>query len=163
PESHARGELHGKVAEAADALDRDRLARPRAAVAERVVGGDAGAEQRRGLGGVELLGNARGGFMRHHDVFGVAAVVADAGDLLALAVDEEALAAGVTDEAMAAVPAYAYPVALLPLGHVGADLLDATGDLVTRNARQRKAWIGAELHQRIAVTDTAGFHLDRDL
>src|SRR5204863_129865 len=90
-------------------------------------------------------------------------VVADASDLLALAVDEEALAAGVTDEAMAAVPAYAHPVALLPLGHVGADLLDATGDLVTRNARQRKAWIGAELHQRIAVTDTAGFHLDPDL
>jgi len=27
------------------------------------------------------------------------------------------------------------------------------GDLVTGNARQRKPWIGAELHQRIAVTD----------
>src|SRR6267143_4372694 len=163
PEAHARGELDAEMAEAADALDRHGVARARAAIAEGVVGRDAGAEQRRGFGGVQILGNARGGFVRHDHVLGVPAVVADAGDLFPLAVDEEALATGVADEAVAAVPADAYPVALLPLGHVGANFLDPTGDLVARNARIRNAWIGAELHQRIAVTDSAGFYLDADL
>src|SRR6202022_1479519 len=163
PEAHARGELDAKGTEAADALDRHGVARARTAVAERVVGGDSGAEQRRGFGGVQILGNARGGFVRDDDVLGVAAVVADAGDLLAFAVDEEALAAGVADEAMAAVPADAYPVALLPLGHVGADFLDPAGDLVARHARRRGAWIGAELHERVAVTDSACLYLDADL
>ena len=98
---------------------------PRAAVAERVVGRDAGAEQRPRVGGVELLGDARGGDARHDRVLGVAAVEADAGDLRLLAVDEEPLAARVALEAVTAVPADADAVAHLPGGHVRADGVDA--------------------------------------
>src|SRR5712664_288440 len=163
PEAHARGVLDAEVPEAADPLDRNGVARARAAVAERVVRREPGAEQRRRFGSADLLGDARDGFVRHHDVFGVTAVVADPGDLCALAVDEEALAAVVADEVVPAVPAYAHPVALLPLGHVGADLVHPTRDLVAGNAREGETWIAAELHQCVAVTDSAGFHLDADL
>src|SRR5437879_2185483 len=103
--------------------------------AQRVVRGDARAEQRGYLDGLELLREVHASFVRHDCVLGIAAVVAESGDFLPFAVDEEAFAAGVADEAVAAVPADAHPVALLPLGHVGADLVDAPGDLVARNPR----------------------------
>ena len=151
------------MAEAADALDRYGIAGTSAAVAERVVRGDARAEQRGYLDGLELLGEVHASFVRHDRVLGIAAVVAESGDFLPFAVDEEAFAAGVADEAVAAVPADAHPVALLPLGHVGADLVDAPGDLVARNPRQRQAGKRAGLHEGVAVADSAGFDLDADL
>ena len=63
------GELHGvraeavrelqrHVAESAEADDADLLARADVPVAQRRVGGDAGAEQRRGAGGVEPSGRS---------------------------------------------------------------------------------------------------------
>ena len=58
-EAHLRGELHAEMAEAADAEDGDQVARPRAAVAQRVEGGDAGAQQRRRLGRLSSVGDAR--------------------------------------------------------------------------------------------------------
>src|SRR5439155_5063412 len=163
PETHLRGELDGEVSEAADALDRHGVPRTRAAVAERVVGGDSGAEQGSGVLGVELLGDPRGGFVRDDDVLCVTAVEADARHLRPLAVEEESLAAGSADEAVTAVPADAYPVALLPLRDVGADLVDTPGDLVARNARQLETRIGPHLDQRVTVAEAAGFDLDADL
>src|SRR5207248_861180 len=96
-------------------------------------------------------------------VFGIPAVVAHAGDLRLLAIDEEALAAGVADEIVSPVPADAHPVALLPFRHVGADLVDASGDLVAGDPGQLQARERSALHVRIAVADSAGLHLDTDL
>src|SRR5438132_2218763 len=163
PEAHARGELDGEVAKAADALDRHGIARPGAAVAERVVRRDARAEQRCYIDGLELLGEVHTGFVRHDHVLGVPAVMTDPGDPLPFAVDEETLAAGVADEAVATVPADAHPVALLPLRHAGADLLDAPRDLVARNPRQLQTGKRAASHDYVAVADSARFNLDADL
>ena len=52
-----RGELHAHVAEAAQADDADLLALADLPVTQRRVGGDARAEQRRGGGEIELVGN----------------------------------------------------------------------------------------------------------
>ena len=56
-EAHAARELHGEMAEPANALNGDDIARLRAGIAQRVEGGDAGAEQRRCGGGIELVGD----------------------------------------------------------------------------------------------------------
>src|SRR5205807_975683 len=135
----------------------------RAAVAQGVVGGHARAEQRRRLGRLQLLGDARGRLAGDDEVLRVPAVEADAGDLRALAVDEEALAAGVADEAVAAVPADAGAVAFLPLRHLRAHRVDAAGDLVSRHARQGEPGEGAGLDEGVAVADAARLHLDADL
>ena len=50
------GELHAHVAEAAEADDADLLALAGAPLAQRRVGGDAGAQQRRGAAGSRLAG-----------------------------------------------------------------------------------------------------------
>ena len=63
---------------------------PCAAAAKRVVGGDAGAHQRRRVGGAELVGDARQRRRRRDHVFGVAAVEGGAGDLLRDAAEEVA-------------------------------------------------------------------------
>ena len=108
-------------------------------------------------------GNARHRLVRHDDVLGVAAVVADAGDLRLLAVEEEALAARVAHEAVAAVPADADAVARLPLRHLGAHRVDAPGDFVAGDARQREPGKRPPLHERVAVADAARLDLDADL
>ena len=151
------------MTESADALHGDGLAHPRAAVAERVERRDARAEERRRVGCADCVGETRDGFVRHDHVFGVAAVVGDAGDLRLFAVDEESLAARVADEIVPAVPAHADPVAFLPLGHVGPDLVDSSGDLVAWDARQRESGEVAGLHEDIAVAHSAGLDLDPDL
>src|SRR5262249_14305960 len=128
--------LAAQMSESPDPLARHGVSRARAAVAQGVVGGDAGAEQRCRLGRVELLGDAGHRFVWDHREFGVAAVVADSGDAGAFAVDEQALAAGLADEAVAAVPAHPHPIAFLELLDVRAHLVDEAGDLMPRDARQ---------------------------
>ena len=56
--AHRVGDLDGHVAEAAEADDGDLLAGAGAPVAQRRVGGDAGAQQRRGDVEVDALGDA---------------------------------------------------------------------------------------------------------
>src|SRR5262249_29542373 len=163
PESHAGGVLEGQVAEAADPLDRHGVARARSAVAERVVGGEARAEQRGHFRRVEVLRNASDGLVRNHHVLGIAAVVADAGELLALAVDEVPAPAGIAGHAVPAVVADTHPLALLPLGDVGAPLVDPPRDLVSRNAGERETGECPELHPGIGVADPARLDLDPDL
>ena len=101
------GVLNGKVTESADAEDGDSVAGAGAAVAQGVEGGDAGAEQRRGVRVGEVVGDEGEGVGRGDDVVGVAAVEVDAGDGLIFAEDEVAAAAGRAVVAVAAVPAQA--------------------------------------------------------
>ena len=88
----------------------------RAAVAQRVEGGDAGAEQRRGFDGIERVGHGGDRFPGRDHIFGVAAVVADAGPLFIDAVDEIAATALQAGEVVAAVPADADSLSFFPGG-----------------------------------------------
>ena len=56
PKAHDLGVLNRKMPEAAGAGDDDPLARPRLRLLDSLVGGDAGADQRRGQLGVESSG-----------------------------------------------------------------------------------------------------------
>ena len=80
----------------------------------------------------KIVGHGRNRLGRDHDVFRVAAVIADSGNLFKLAEDEMAAAAGVAFEAMSAMPADAHPLARLPLCDVGADRIDPSGNLMAR-------------------------------
>ena len=68
------GELHAHVAEPAETDDADLLALGDAPVAQRRVGRDAGAEQRRGPGEVEVGRDAQDEALVDDDAVGVAAV-----------------------------------------------------------------------------------------
>ena len=72
--AHGVGDLDGHVPEAAEADDGDLLAGPGAPVSQRGVGGDAGAQQRRGGGRVDALGHAQDVVGVDDDVGGVAAL-----------------------------------------------------------------------------------------
>ena len=132
------GDLDGHVAQAAEADDGDLLAGAGAPLAQRRVGGDAGAQQRRGGGRVDAVGDGEDVVGVDDDVGGVAALGGGAvavgagvgGDhaveavLLVAVAAVGALAAGVDHAADADA------VADLVAGDVGADLGDDADDLV---------------------------------
>jgi hypothetical protein len=64
---------------------------------------------------------------------------------------------------MPAVPAHTNALSDLPLRHIGADLIDAAGNLVSGNAGILNARPKTFFHQRIAVADAAGFDFDAHL
>jgi hypothetical protein len=151
------GVLDGEVAEAADAEDGDGVSGAGSRVAERVEGGDAGAEQRSGVGVGEAFGHEGEGVGGGDDVVRVTAVVADAGEGLVFAEDEVAAAAGRALVAVASVPAETDALAGLEERDVGAD--DA-GDFEAGRAWILDAGPLAFPGQRVAVTHTAGMHAD---
>src|SRR5439155_16447685 len=105
-EAHPGRVLDAEVAQPADAEDGDEVARPRAAVAQRVEGGEAGAHERGGVRGGQVRGDQRDGGGRGDQVIGVAAVERDAGHADAgLAGEEVRAAAGVAVPAVPGVPA----------------------------------------------------------
>jgi hypothetical protein len=93
----------------------------------------------------------------------IAAVEMDGGNFLELAVDEITAAARFALEAMPSVPAYANALSGLPLRHVGADLIDAAGNLVSGYAGILNARPKTFFHQRVAVANAAGFNFDANL
>ena len=151
------------MAEAADAEDGDEVAGARSAVAQAVEGGDAGAEQRGGVDVGEVVGHEGEGVGGSDHVVGIAAVVADAGDVLVFAEDEVAATTGRAVVAVAAVPAEADALAGLEERHVGADGVDDAGDFVAGDARVCDAGQEADLGERVAVADAAGLHADADV
>src|SRR5258708_10033338 len=106
------------MAESADALNGDQIARACARVAERIENGDAGTKQRRGFGGGEGVGDGGDRLGRCDHVFLVTAVVTDSGDFFVLAVNEVAAAAGIAGAIMTAVPSDTDALAGLPVGDV---------------------------------------------
>lgn len=142
--AHGVRDLHGHVAEAAHADDGDLRAGARVPVAERRVGGDAGAEQRRDLLDVEGLGDAEHEVLVDDDGLGVAALrdgaVGRVGAAVGLDVALQAVLL-LTGRALLALlagvdhAADADEVADLVLGDLGADLGDAADDLVADDLR----------------------------
>src|SRR5262249_7384986 len=94
-EPHPCRILYAQVAEPAEAEDRDEVARPGAAVAQRVERCHAGAHQRRGVRRGQLRGHPCEGRRRGDQVVGVAAVERDASHLRAGLAGEEVAAAAV--------------------------------------------------------------------
>src|SRR4029453_15122066 len=109
-------ELHAEMAETADALNRNNIASARTRIAQRVEGGDAGAEQRRGVDGIELVGDRCERLDRRDHVVGMAAVEVNAGNPEVAAGDEIAAPAAGARPANAAEPAEADSLARAPVG-----------------------------------------------
>src|SRR5205807_5307519 len=147
-------QLDPQVPETPESLDSDQIARQRAAVAEGIEGGDAGAHQRRGLGDIEGLGHPRQGLDRRDHELLVAAVVADATDLEVRAGPEVAPPARRTGAVLPAVPADANALALLPRRHAGAHLIDDTVNLVSGHSCIVYAGDDASFRHDVAVSDT---------
>src|SRR5262245_7309876 len=86
--AHFSGELDAEVSQPADALDGDQVPGPGAAVSQGVEGRDTGAEDGRGLIEGESVGDGGQGLDRSDHVFGVATVIADAGDPMFETIDK---------------------------------------------------------------------------
>ena len=111
----------------------------------------------------EIVGDGGDRFGGGDHVFGIAAVVADAGDLLILQLMKSPRRQASQVKAVAAVPADADALAGLPVGDVSADGVDAAGDFVSGDAGILDAGPMAFFDQRIAMADAAGFDLNSDL
>ena len=167
----ASGELHAHVAQSAETDHADLLAFGDAPVAHGRVCCDAGAEQRRGPGEIEVGGDAQDKALVDDDAVGVAAVGDAAEVLVGEVVGEghvraELLEAGLALGAGAVRIDHAADrgeVARLELGDRGADLGDAADDLVARDAgvdgRHDAAPLVTDLVE-IGVADTAVEDLD---
>src|SRR4051812_26905656 len=87
----------------------------------------------------------------------------DASNLLVHAKHEIATATGVAYKAMPAMPAHTHPLPWLPLDHVRADGINASGDLMAGDTRILLAGPVPFFYQCIAVTYATGFDLDTHL
>ena len=112
--THLGGELHAQMAESADPQNGHEIARPRPAVPQGIEGGDAGAHQRSRLHRRKLVGDQGQRRRRRNHVFGVAAVVGDAGYLAVLAGNEVAAPARIAIPAVSAIPADPDPLPDFP-------------------------------------------------
>src|SRR5262249_42626650 len=114
-------ELNPQVAQTADPLYSDKVARKRTAVPQRVVGGNSRAEQRGCFDVAQGLRYCHQCLDRSHHVLLISAVIADAWNFQIPAIAKIstlALAAGVV---VAAVPADAGALPPAPHGNTGAD------------------------------------------
>ena len=107
------GELDGQVAQAADADDADARGGVDAVGAERVIDGDAAAEQGRGVFAVERVGNGNHEAGVGADAVGIAAVAMDAGAFRCRAEILHAARAPLADAAGVGLPAEADALAHL--------------------------------------------------
>src|SRR5512134_2286388 len=121
------------MTESANTLHRHQLPRHRAAVPQRVVSGDSGAEQRSRVGVAQTLRDRRQCLNGRQHVLLVTSVIADARNLQIPAIAKVPPPARGARVVLAAVPTDADPLPLLPLGNTGACLIDDAGHFVSRN------------------------------
>jgi hypothetical protein len=150
------------VTQSTDALDGDQITGAGVGVAQGIEDGDAGAQKRGGLGGVESVGDVGDRFRRRDGVLGVSAVEGDARDLGVFTGDEVPFAARLAIETMATVPADADALALSPGGHTFADRVDTPDDFVAWNPRILDPGVGPLFDERVRVADATGFDGNAD-
>src|SRR6185312_10332385 len=146
-----------------DSLHGHNVAGQSAGVAQRIVGRNPGAEQRRGIDVGQAVRNRHQRFNRSQHVLLIAAVVADAGNLLVLAVAEIAAPAFAARAIMSAMPANTDPLPLAPRADSGSEFVDHARDFMARNARIRNAGPRSFHDQRVTVAHPAGVHPDANL
>src|SRR5205085_9685351 len=103
-----------EMTQATDTLNCDHVSSTCTGITKRVERGDAGAEQRSSLIRRQIVRHGCNRFRLSNHVVSVSAVHAEAGDLAVGAADEVSLAAWVANEAVPAMPAYAYTLADFP-------------------------------------------------
>jgi hypothetical protein len=150
------------VAETADPLHGHEIAGHCATIAERVVSGDSGAEQWRGIHVAEILWDGDKGFGGGQHVFLISAVVADPADFHVAAVFEVTAAALATCEVVSAMPTDSDALTFLPSRNTCTQLIDYTGDFVSRNAGVFNTW-PTFFCEDVAVADTTSMNLDAHL
>jgi hypothetical protein len=128
-------ELNSQMAQTADALNGTKIAAHRAAVTERVIGGDSGAEDRRGFHVTERVRNGRQRFDWSHHVLLIAAVIANASNFQVLRIAKIFAPARTAGAVLAAVPADADALAFSPGCDIGANLINEARDFVSRHTR----------------------------
>jgi hypothetical protein len=101
-------ELNSPVAKSSDYLDGHEVARQRAAMSQRVKRGNAGTQQRRGLGRVDRFRHPCQRFHRRDHVFLIAAVVADSANLRVCGVTKISASARKTGTVLPTVPAESF-------------------------------------------------------
>jgi hypothetical protein len=158
--SHLRGKLHAEMAEAADAENGDEITWPRPAFAQCVVGGDAGAQQRRRLRGRDVIRDQHQRVGRRDHRLGVTAIVIDAGNPQVTAIHEIPAAAWLAPATMAAEPADTDTRPHRPADDAVADRVDHPSDFVPRHDRVGHGGKQPFLGDRIAVADAARLHFD---
>src|SRR5262249_15758807 len=145
-------ELHSEMAEAADTQHRDDVTRHCPAVAEPIERRDSGAEQRRGMEGAKLVGHPTNGAGRGHHRLRITPIIGGAGNAQFTAVHHPAAPAGFATTAMPPKPAHTDPLPGGPADDAGTDCVDDTGNLVTRNPGEGKAWPLTFHGQTVTVT-----------
>ena len=127
------------MAEAADALYRDKITRAQSGIAKCVVGRDAGAQKRSRFRGCKFIGN-RGesaGLGDHH--LCIPAIGRDTGNDRMQAIHKIAALARFTFTVLAAEESYSDALANFPIGNAGANHFDAAYHLMSRHSRQSQA------------------------
>src|SRR5262249_42709661 len=153
-------ELNPEMAQTTDPQHRNEVARRRAAVPQRVEGGDSSAEQRGRFGVTETFRHRRQCLHRSHHVLLVSTVIADAGNLQVPAITKISAPARDTRVVLTAVPAHAHALPLPPRGDTGAQLINDARDFVSRNAGILNAGPLAFLREHVAAAHATGLHLD---
>src|SRR6202171_2968076 len=150
--------------EAADTRDSDPFARPRLGFLEALVGGDAGAEDRRHLRKVDARRKPRRKGRGSDNVLRATTLAVVTGVVLALAYGFPAGLAIFAAHAGVVQPRNADGVARLEISYARAERSHDAGNLVARNERKRG------LHRPVAfrgvqvcMAHAAGHHLDQDL
>ena len=161
--AHLAGILNAEMAEAADALDSNQVAAAGSNIAQCVEYGDSGTEQRSGFVSGKIVGHRGDRLGADHHVLGVAPIEVDGGNFFVLAQNEIPPAAGVALKAVSAMPSHTDSLPWLPQRYVGANRVDASGDLVAGDARILKSRPDPFFDQRVAVADAAGLDLNSHL
>src|SRR5207245_500787 len=107
--------LNSQVSEPTDPLDCHQVAGHRAAVTQRVEGGNSRTHQRSGFRGIERLGHPRQRFHRREHIFLISAVVTNSANLEVGAIGKVTAPASQAGAVLPAVPANSHSLALRPL------------------------------------------------
>jgi hypothetical protein len=151
------------MSQAADAVDRDQIAAPRARIAQCIVNGDAGAHKRADFLRRQIVRHGRDCFGAHDHILGITAVEIDAGDLALDAHREIAAPALIADETMFAMPSDSDTLTFRPLCDVAPDRIDPARNFMTWDARVLQSRPYAIFNEDIAMTNPTGFNFHANL
>ena len=152
------------MAETADSMDRHQIARLRAAVPKGVVGGNAGAEERRRLNRVQRLGHMRQRRGEREHVGGVAAVAGYAGGGVNVFAGEDiAPPAMATVAACTAEPSHPGPRTHVPAFDVWTEGVDDANHFMAGNPRVAEPWHEAFDDRGVTMANPTGLYAEADL
>ncbi len=130
---------------------------------QRVVGRNTRAEQGSGFFGRQTIRNGGNRLGWRNHVFGIASIKTQGRDFLILANDELTAAAGIANETMPSMPAYASALAGLPERHVRPYRVNSPSNFMPGHARVPQSRPVSLFYQQVAVANAAGLDLNSHL